>query len=244
MRTIIAVFLALFLTFPLISREFPYEDNYMSYYPHSKTVYYGTIQFPMNLHHIPDIRIYYKGYRIKCETNHDTKRASFSIVDENHRSDFKILFTEHLQFETTEQNVVEYLKVPDQAFYKFFTLNLVKNNPFLEEAEDNESSTQKTKWRIRELRKALHNGIIPDDTIIVCIDPNYIEKMSGGNATTLPTIKIRPDLIKFVGSEAKVHQKSDELLLSLVMDFDAIHASLQQEIRPKYEQKMIVALTA
>jgi hypothetical protein len=242
MRTTIVILLALFSAASLLSHV-AFDDDYFCGYARAKTVYYGTIQFPMNLHHIPDIRIYYKGYRISCETNNETKRATFSIVDENHRSDFKLLFTEHLQFETTEQNVVEYLKVPDYATYKFFSLNLIKTNPFLEETEEGSSNGHKTTWKVRELRKALHNGIIPDDTIIVCMDPNYIEKINGGNTTTLPSFKIRHDLVKFVGSEEKIQQKADELLLSMVMDCDAIHATLQQEIHPKYERNMIVALT-
>lgn len=224
------------------------DGDYPSYYGPAKTVYYGTIQFPMNLRTLPAIRIYYKGRRISGETNNDTKKASFNIVDENPQNSFHLLFTEHLQFETEQSeqggqsNVIKYLKVPENSHYKFYTLSLANNNPFLEEAAENVSN--KMRWHIRKHGKAaLHNGIIPDNTIIVCLDPDYVEKVEGGSTTTLPTIKIRSDIVTFVGSEEKIHEKSDELQLSLVMDCDAIHAAVQQEIRPKFERKMIVALT-
>ncbi len=206
----------------------------------SKILYSGSIQFP-KLHKLPNVRIYWKGYRVKCECNDDTKKMCFIFADESNKPSFKVLFTESLQFET-EQNVVKYLKIQEGMPYRFYSLTLSKADSLLDEEFD--KTNQQKSWRIREYRHALHNGIIPDDTIIVCLNPDYIDKLEGGDSVTLPTIKIRNDVLQLVGSEAKLHERADELFLSLVMDCDAIHTAMQEEVRPKYEQKMVLTLPA
>jgi len=215
----------------------------LSGYPQmaSKVLYSGSIQFP-KMHKLPNVRIYWKGYRVKCECNDDSKKITFIFADDNNQPSFKLLFTESLQFET-EQNVVKYLKIQDGMPYKFYSLTLAKADSLLDEYAD-KNGAPKAAWRIHEYRNALHNGIIPDDTIIICLNPNYVEKVEGGDSITLPTIKIRNDVLAFAGSEEKLHQHADELFLSLVMDCDAIHTAMQQEVRPKYEQKMVLTLPA
>lgn len=217
----------------------------------SKILYSGSIQFP-KLRKMPNVRIYWKGYRVKCESNDDSKKITFIFADDNNHPSFKVLITESLQFET-EQNVVKYLKIQEGLPYKFYSLTLAKTDSILEDdkniaygknIEEDKNNQPKAAWHVHEYRHALHNGIIPDDTIIVCLNPDYVEKVEGGDSITLPTIKIRNDLLQFVGSEDNLLQHTDEIFLSLVIDCDAIHTAMQQEVRPKYEQKIVLTLPA
>ena len=203
-----------------------------------KTLFNGTIQFP-KLNRIPDVRVYWKGYRIKCERNDENQKTTFTITDEGSQAALNLLFTEHIQFET-EQNNVKYLKVPETIAHRFYALTLTKADSFLTEDQDS-TQVPKVSWHIKELQVPLEMGIIPDNTVIICLDPLYIEKVDGGDATTLPMIKVRSDILQLVGSEENLHEHTDELLLSL-LDCDTIHAAMQQEIRPRYDKKLILAL--
>lgn len=215
----------------------------LSCYPSiaSKILYSGSLQFP-KLHKLPNVRIYWKGYRVKCECNDDAKKITFIFADDSNQPTFRVLFTESLQFEA-EKNVVKYLKITDGMPYKFYTATLAKADSLLQEEFD-KNVLQKASWRIREYRHALHNGIIPDDTIIICLNPDYVDRLEGGDSVTLPTVKIRNDVLQLVGSEEKLHEHTDELFLSLVMDCDAIHSDMHEEVRPKYDLKTVLTLPA
>ncbi len=217
------------------------------YFCPNKTLMWGSIQFPKNIEHVPDIRIYYSGQRIKCEINHDLKRITYAIPDTAHKTQFKMLITDNLEF-ASEYNVIKYLKVRQNTPYKFFQVDLVRLNPTLcslEQQFDNDhvTNSQKMNWYIKEYRNTLDKGRIPDDTIIICCKSSYIDKLESIQETTLPTIKIRPDLIQVAGSEKQLHENADELIISL-LDYDTIHATMhQEEIRPSSSPKTILSIT-
>ena len=217
------------------------------YFCPNKTLIWGSIQFPKTVAIVPDIRIYYSGQRIKCETNHDLKRVTYAIPDIAHKSQFKILITDNLEF-AAEYNVIKYLKVRENAPYKFYQVELAQSNPILCSLEPQpEHATNcpdnKTAWHIREYRNALDKGRIPDDTVIICCKSSYIDHLETSNAAALPTIKIRPDIIQVAGSEKQLHEIADELIISL-LDYDTIHAAMhQEEIRPSTNPKTVLAIT-
>ena len=213
----------------------------------NKTLMWGSIQFPKNVTVVPDIRIYYSGQRIKCETNQDLKRVTFAIPDEAHKTQFKILITDNLEF-AAEYNVIKYLKVRENSPYKFYQVELARSNPVLCSLEqpfehENNSQNPKMVWNVREYRNGLEKGRIPDDTVIICCKSSYVDHIEGTNASMLPTIKIRPDLLQLAGSEKKLHEIADELIISL-LDYDTIHAAMhQEEVRPSTNPKTVLAIT-
>ena len=217
------------------------------YFCPNKTLIWGAIQFPKSVTIVPDIRIYYSGQRIKGEINHDLKRVTYAIPDVAHKTLFKILVTDNLEF-AAEYNVIKYLKVRENSPYKFYQVELTQSNPVLcsfeqQSGPDSTFPSPKTAWHIREFSNGLDKGRIPDDTIIICCKASYINCIEGANTTALPTIKIRSDIIQLAGSEKKLHDISDELVLSL-LDYDTIHAAMhQEEIRPSTNPKTILAIT-
>ena len=187
------------------------------------------------------------GQRIKCEVNHDLKRITFAIPDVAHRTQFNILITDNLEF-AAEYNVIKYLKVRQNSPYKFYQVELLHSNPLLcsfEQPIENGTDCHNPKmmWHIKEYRNALDKGRIPDDTIIICCKESYIDRLEGTNAATLPTIKIRSDILQLAGSEKNLHEITDELIISL-LDYDTIHAAMhQEEIRPASNPKTVLAIT-
>jgi hypothetical protein len=231
----------------LTIHAYPRYNEPSNYFCPNKTLIWGSIQFPKTVDSVPDIRIYYSGQRIKCETNNDLRRITYAIPDTAHKMNFKLLITDELEF-ASEFNVIKYLKVRENAPYKLYQIDLIYSAPHLcslEQSCETELNCQNTKksWHIREFRNALDKGRIPDDTIIVCCKSSYIERLESINSAALPMIKIRPDIVQITGSEKKLHETADELILSL-LDYDTIHAAMhQEEVRPSSNPKTILSIT-
>ncbi len=85
-------------------------------------------------------------------------------------------------------------------------------------------------WKITEETLPKDSRRIPDETIIIYYYPHLIESITGGSKFELPTIKMKTDLLALVGSETKLHELSDGLLLSC-LDHDSLHATIQQSVR-------------
>lgn len=232
-------------TIGLQARHFSSDPFFHDLFCPNKSPLWGSIQFPKNVQAIPDIRIYYSGQRIKYEIDHDLKRINFAIPDEAQKTQYRLIITDHLEFES-EGNVIKYLKVKEKTSYKYYLLEREQPGQsycFLEKDDADITSPSKKKWTIKQVTDGLVNYRIPDDAIIICCNPSYIGSLKSMNTANLPTIEIRSDILKVTGSEKKLHEFSDELILSLI-DYDTIHAAAQQEdVRPSSNPKTILTIT-
>jgi hypothetical protein len=220
--------------------------NTRDYFVQNKKMVWGAIQFPKTLTSVPDIRIYYSGQRVKCESQNDIKQVTFAIPESVQKNQFAILISDNLEF-SSEHNVIKYLKVRHGTPYKFYCATLVQQKvPLcsLEQPDNDEASAKNIPtWCIQECPTAITKERIPDDTIIICLKASYVEGLDGSNATMLPTIKIRPDIVQLAGSEQKLHDQANELIISL-LDYDTIHAAMhQEEIHPANNPKTVLAIT-
>ena len=196
-----------------------------------EALFIGTIQFPNTIKKVPNIRVYCSGHIIKTETDDDSKKLTFSIPESKNKKRFSLLIDPSLQE------------------YKFYQFELVKKN-----AEQNGESKDKTKsiknheqpenhnadyhWVIEEDHLALEDGRIPDDTVIICYKPSYIEGLQGGTKLEFPHIRIKNNILQLAGSEDQLHDTSITLLLSS-LDYDTIHRSIRQEIKQDYQKTLI-----
>ncbi len=154
----------------------------------------------------PNVRIYYAGQRINGETDDDAKKVIFSIPEIKEKSFFYLLMSSDLEFGSHE-NTVPYLRLKKGASYKFFALQRVAYEPAVKKRN---SRPIEYGWFIQELSQALVDGKIPDETIIVRYNPEYIQSFSGGSMIELPKIIIKPDILTLVGSEEKLHALSNK----------------------------------
>ncbi len=81
-------------------------------------------------------------------------------------------------------------------------------------------------WTIDPM--ALKENKIPDDALIVCYTPQYVERMEGGSSIQLPKIIIKDNVLELAGSESNLIDSSITLLLSS-LDTDAIHANVPKK---------------
>jgi hypothetical protein len=214
----------------------------------AQSMFIGTIQFPTELKKVPSLRIYYGGSKITGEPNDRTKQLIFSIPEIGESKKFHIVITESIQFEI-EENTVKYIKLAPKQAYKCVEVEQIKHESL--QTQDTrpgefdgarlvipESKISYT-WRVT--KKGLDNNRqLPDNTIVLCLSPAYIDRIEGGSKAELPRIFIKPDLLDIVGSEKKLHDEETELLLSAI-DYDALHSKITQAIKNPNPTETIIA---
>lgn len=212
-----------------------------------KGLFIGNIQFPNSLEMVPNVRVYYAGRKIASETDDFGKKIIFSIPELKQRNFFYMLITPDIEF-CSHENTVPFLQLKKGSKHKFFAMQLIPYEvPQKKHKKLGNGTFQKSEiaytWYIKELNLTLADGRIPDDTIIVCYNPEFVQSLEGGNAIEFPKIMIKPDLLKMVGSEAKLHQISNKWFLA-ALNTDTIHETLQPEFKINPQAKTVIAMTA
>ena len=209
-----------------------------------KTLFKGTIQFPHTISIIPNVRIYSAGYKIKNETT--AHGLSFEFPEEKNRKKFTILVTEKIDFMAEpESNTIQYLKIPRGQSYKYYSVVSLKNgDEILSDATNNgkKNVTPQFEWRIAEETLPYADGRILDDTIIICFNPSYVDRLEGGGPLELPKIVVKKNIVQLAGSEDNLHDATTALLLSS-LDTDTIHGNIQQE-KKDYQRTRITMIAA
>jgi hypothetical protein len=227
---------------------------FSSYCYEEKTLFMGKIQFPLSINIIPSIRVYYAGKKITTEIDEEGKRVLFSVPEQKNRTFFYLLVTPEIQF-VSKENTIEYLKLKSHLPHKFYALELISSEEVqpnkrakfsltsLDNAAFAMATTTKHHWEIKELSLNILSGRIPDETIIICFDPSYVQKLEGGNIVEFPKIVLKPDLINILGSEKKLHELSTKWFLA-ALNTDTIHEPFSSEIKLSGQNKTIIAMAA
>ncbi|MCK5633137.1 hypothetical protein KAH94_05275 [bacterium] len=198
---------------------------------------------------VPQICIYYCGNNFTCEAHEESKRSYFTLPVDKACTTFSIIIIhlKDLQWvskkNTVHYNTVNYYKAKANSSYKFYDLELVKA-PFKRYRTPSETLKNKQEkkghWNIEE-KKLSAEGKIPDDTIIVLYNAEYVDNLEGNNSFELPTIIIKNDILTLAGSEKKLHDDAIELLLESI-DHNPLHSHVQIHTRQD-KQKIIIAMT-
>ncbi len=202
----------------------------------------GSIQFPKTLSTIPQVRIYHSGKIIKCEVDQINKMITFGITQYSQSQiRYPLMITESIEFALSNKtkndsnNTIQYIRVPHDQDYKFYTLLLVPQfNP------NNVMPTYH--WKIINDRIRFNNKI-PDDAIIICIDPAWVDDLHTDNGFALPTVTIKSDILSICGSYNKFMDKSAQMLLAAI-DSDTMHSNTEQTIKLQENRLMIAAPAA
>lgn len=204
-----------------------------------KGIFYGTVQFPYTLEMTPNLRVYHAGHKLLCEANDATKQQSFAISEMRNRTFFYLLITPDIEF-CSPDNTIANLRLKKDRPYKFYTLELTTTPAKSKKRKLNDPAFEYA-WVVKEIDLAsITGGKIPDDTIIVCYHPDYVQGLEGGNMVELPKIIIKPDVVKRAGSEAKLYEQSDRWFLA-ALNTDTIHDTAQAELR--FNPKTILAMS-
>lgn len=230
--SLIFIFLTIIGSFPLVA--------------HTKGLFIGSIQFPSALNNVPDIRVFCGGNKISCEKDNVAKRITFMVPEDRHRTIVPLVIAETVEFEVVKNsNTIAYLKIPAGKPHKLFMLELQK----VAKKVDPESRSKvyheddfTYEWDIREEKALFAQGRIPDDSIVVYFNPDYIATLSGGNRFELPRIVMKHNLLALAGSEEKLHDISTSLILSS-LDLNAIHANVESQVTQEYHRTLITLVT-
>lgn len=201
----------------------------------------GDIQFPVSMNTIPQIPIYCAGTKNLTDTDTSRKRASYTVPKQSGQYVFYFLITEIInakKIDTQEEsNTIDHLEVAKGQKYKFFSAQLSA------EKNSENSLDPLLEWVIEE--KVLpDSGRIPDDAIIICCNPDFIESIEGNHYRDLPIIKMRSDLIAFTGSEEKIHDHFNAIMLATI-DVNTFHTKKRQEqcIKITHNKRLIAPST-
>jgi len=208
-------------------------------YAVAQRLFTGTIQFPKQIAQVPGVRVYHAGRKITTTTNDNAKSVSFSLPET--KTIFYLVISPQIEF-VSEENIVKYLTLHSKVPVKFFVLELLAqdiaggSNQFRLASID---KTHTSPWHIKEITPPTSNARIPDDAIIVCLDPAWVDRIEGNTAYDIKAI-IKNDIISQVGSEAKLHEVAAQWLLA-ALNTDTIHGSIDQEICTTSQPKTVVA---
>lgn len=197
----------------------------------------GTIQFPKTVKTVPNVRLYYSGKIVSGKVDKSDKSISFSIPKySQNQMRYTLVVTEELEFATPKgtesvNNIVEGIRIPHGNNYKMYTLLLVPRF-------SDEPGTQQPNYHWRVLPDQVRLNKIPDDALIVILDPNWIDTVEGENSFELPTIKLKPNIVELSGSSENFYDKSAQLLLT-ALDSDTIHGSVHSDENIKQEKNRI-----
>jgi hypothetical protein len=206
---------------------------------YGKGIFVGSVQFPKTLTDIPHFRIYYGGNKIKSDIHVNSKKVVFSIPEDKRRTSFTVIITESIQF-ASEDNTIMYLKLAKNQSYKFFSIQLIKMENAIIENDKRKDPTYE--WIIEQQHINLLDGRIPDDALIICMNPNFIQGLEGGNSVEFPKIIVKSDVVQLAGSESKFEDSYAKLLLSS-LDTDAIHANIHEEVKQNNQRSRITLIT-
>ncbi len=203
------------------------------------TVYPCTVEFPKTIKKVPELCIYHGGERFIGEIDTTGRRACFSLPIDRSCTHFTLLITQELQFES-EDNTVQFLKIDAKQAYKFFTMQLRKGSrKRYVSSIDTKQQAEPDQWIIRP-SKVSPDGRIPDETIIVLLNADYVERVEGDQGFELPTIYIKENVAEIAGSEQLMHDKSVEMILSS-LDYKPIHANTKVATRQEGERIIIAS---
>lgn len=205
----------------------------------------GSLQFPSSLQTLPKFPLYSSGKKLTTEVDPSKNSIHYTTPKGSYQDDFHLVIASSIDFEMVDNeddsNTVAYLKIPKEQKYKYFYTYLAP----IESNEKNKDiqGNAPFEWIIEE-RALPESGRIPDNAIIIVCNPEFIESIQPGSYRDLPLIKMRTDLVQFAGSEAKIHDHLNEILLASI-DIDTIHTTARQEhcIKISQNKVLIPALT-
>lgn len=194
------------------------------------------VQFPTTLKAIPPIYMYYCGSPIKPDDYNTRNKLLFSFLENRMRTRFWLVVTDTMpKLEMLIDNTVDYLKIDSSRNYKFYALTLMAKEI---------ANTEKIEyvWNVQEGPIPAKNGRLPDDTLILNYNADFVDRLEGGNAIELPTIVIKQDIVKLAGSEKSLDLLHEQSIMTAI-DYNAIHAPLEQEVCYHSDPKTIITIT-
>jgi hypothetical protein len=205
----------------------------------------GDIVFPTNVD--PDLCLYYKGNKIQLDINHDkkskrlgqllTKKELVKIVpyalnEAKATQKIHLLICQQPEFSSLD-NTINYLYVPENMSYKFYTLTATRTY-------DSEKVAQACCWDVVEEVLA-EDQIIPDNTVIFLFNANFIAGLEVKNWPLNSNIRVLPTIIMHKNIDPEDIVRAIVQARMIAIDFDTIH-NHHVHNASKIEHKTVVVI--
>lgn len=203
----------------------------------------GDIVFHMQVD--PDLCLYYKGNKLQLDTNYDKKSKKigkaqpvqqlvnivpYSLSEAKAVQEFHILICCRPEF-ASDQNTINYLYVPENTAYKFYTLT---------PARTHQNEVEGCLWAVKK-EDLVDDKIIPDNTIIFLFNADFIEGLEVKSWPLHSNIRLLPSIVlKKTIDPQDVLRAIIEARLAAI-DFDAVHTH-RIETSSKRESKTVVVI--
>ena len=193
----------------------------------------GSITFPRNV--TPDLNVYYKGKKLIIDVHSKEKEVKlipYSLEEKKSNQQFHMIICSECKI-ASKDNTVQYLHVPTNVAYKFYTLSAARQY-------NQDQEVDGYLWTAVE-EKLLNGNIIPDNTVIFLFNADLIENLTikswpqNSSARILPEIVIKKSVAQEDLSRAIVEARL------AAFDLDTIHDHNNQCIR-QINQKAVLSL--
>lgn len=153
----------------------------------AQSVFYGLVHFPSKIENPPPLTLLFKGSEYNLMLDKDSKvskKGMFEIYDERDCAEFHILITENLKLPHTPD--IECLETSKNHPYKLFKLTRRTKTREITSPYSIDNCTFKPiislelveYWEIAELDNNEPSIKIPDNTIILLMNPKFIIKLN------------------------------------------------------------------
>lgn len=187
----------------------------------------GTVVFHTDID--PDLCLYYKGNKLQIDLNYDKKQkrlgqvavqkdlvkiVPYTLHEAKATQRFHLLICSQPQF-ASDNNTVQYLHVPENMAYKFYTLSGARKYNDNHEVDG-------CLWSVTE-ESLLDDRIIPDNTIIFLFNADYVQGLEVKSWPLNSNIRLLPSIIM------KKHIDPQDIVRAIIearmiaIDFDTIH---------------------
>ncbi|HEX2978453.1 MAG TPA: hypothetical protein VHO47_05015 [Candidatus Babeliales bacterium] len=169
---------------------------------------FGFISSPNGTEDLGGLPVCYKGglYSVSVDKESEIRKAAFEIYEDEKPNQIHILIMSSEDLKIPDANHIEHLELATKASYKLYklskyTVDMPQIDP-LELLQNKKSIEWRDSWRVQEIRFKDAEMTVPDNTVIIFMNPEYVDRLdvrewaSGGTSIYLPTIAIKDSVTK------------------------------------------------
>jgi|GEM_PF-4008402 len=194
----------------------------------------GKILLPGNIQE--EVCIFHKGNKITSDIQRDSFNTTyhFSFVEPKSTQKCFILICSELSL-STECNTVQHLHVNPEGNYKLYSL-------YGKRYYNDQGELEGYGWDIEQLRVD-ETGIIPDDALIIMLDPNFVEELEAKCWDVEINTRVLPDLvISLKENNAALLAKMLVRCRCASLDLQSLHMNKSKAIKHRYGRAVAMML--
>ncbi len=206
---------------------------------------FGSISSPHYIEDLVGLPIFYKGgeYAVVVDKESEIKKANFELYDEEKPRELYILVINAQDLKIPNDNHVEHLEITPKSSYKLFklsrfALDLPEIDP-LDLLNNKKLMERYDSWKVQQLSFKDGDFLVPDNTVIVFISPEFVEKLeveqwlSSGTGMKLPRLVLKQSLTKEM-----IKTMCDAMVLGAI-NFRAFHKKPFKAIVPCAQNRLL-----